>query len=62
MIGLCERLRVEVLVIEQTDKPTFEQELVNDMLKLITVFSSRLYGARSRKSRGAVAAVKQALA
>jgi putative resolvase len=61
VFGLCERLDIEVIVIEQTEKPTFEQELVNDMLELITVFSARLYGARSRKSRAAVSAVKEAL-
>jgi putative resolvase len=61
VFGLCSRLGVEVVVMEQTEKPTFEAELVTDMLELITVFSARLYGARSRKSRAAVAAVRDAL-
>lgn len=31
------------------------------MLEIVTVFSARLYGARSHKSRAAVVAVKDAL-
>jgi predicted site-specific integrase-resolvase len=56
-----ERTGVEVVVMEQLEKPTFEQELVNDMLELVTVVSARLYGARSGKGRAAVTAVKDAL-
>ncbi|MBA4445650.1 IS607 family transposase, partial [Cylindrospermopsis raciborskii CS-506_C] len=34
-----------------TEETTFEQELVTDMIELITVFSARLYGSRSRKNK-----------
>jgi predicted site-specific integrase-resolvase len=47
--------------MEEASKPAFEQELVGDMLEIVTVFSARLYGARSRKSQAAVAAVKKAV-
>ena len=30
---------------------SFEQELVQDVLELITVFSARLYGSRSKKNK-----------
>jgi predicted site-specific integrase-resolvase len=33
------------------EEVTFEQELVQDMIELITVFSARLYGSRSQKNK-----------
>lgn len=39
-------VRVEVLEEDQTKSPT--EELVEDMLSIITVFSARLYGQRGR--------------
>ncbi|WP_164669743.1 hypothetical protein [Virgibacillus doumboii] len=40
---------------------TYEQELVEDMLSIITVFSSRLYGSRSHKRKRLQQTVKQAI-
>ena len=34
-----------------TDEPSFEEELATDVLEIITVFSARLYGSRSKKNR-----------
>ena len=51
VFSLCEQQGIEVVIIHQGDQPTFEQELANDVLEIITVFSARLYGARSHKSR-----------
>ncbi len=49
---LCEQSGTEVVIINATDEPcTFEEELVADVLELITVFYARLYGRRSRKNR-----------
>ena len=42
---------VEVVVIHQGEQPGFEEELAQDVLEIITVFSARLYGRRSRKHR-----------
>lgn len=33
------------------ERPSFEQELAEDILEIITVFSARLYGSRSKKNR-----------
>ena len=33
------------------EQPSFEEELAKDVFKIITVFSARLYGARSHKSK-----------
>ena len=49
VFGLCELQGVEV--INAGEQPNFEEELAKDVLEIITVFSARLYGARSHKSR-----------
>jgi predicted site-specific integrase-resolvase len=36
-------------VINHTEDKTYEQELVDDVLSIITIFSSKLYGSRSHK-------------
>ena len=48
---LCELKSIEVVVIHQGERPSFEEELAQDVLEIITVFSARLYGSRSRKHR-----------
>jgi putative resolvase len=40
---------VEVVIINQGDEPSFEEELAKDVLEIITVFSARLYGSKSHK-------------
>ena len=39
------------IIIENKSNQSFEQELADDMIQIITVFSSRLYGMRSYKNR-----------
>mgnify|MGYP000004498126 len=58
---ICYLLGVEVVVINQTDKPSFEQELAKDVLEIITVFSAKLYGSRSHKNQKLINAVKENL-
>lgn len=48
---ICDFHGTEIEVINHTEDKTYEQELVEDMLSIITVFSSRLYGSRSRKQK-----------
>ena len=48
---LCELRGIEVVVIYQGEQPSFEEELAQDVLETITVFTARLYGSRSRKHR-----------
>ena len=46
------RKNVEVIIINQGDEaPSFEEELAKDVLEIITVFSARLYGSRSKKNK-----------
>lgn len=48
---LCEFHGVEVVIINQGKKRSFEGELAQDVLEIITVFSARFYGSRSRKHK-----------
>jgi len=48
---LCEARQVEVVIINQGEDVSFEEELAQDVLEIITVFSARLYGSRSHKNR-----------
>lgn len=48
---LCELQGIEIVIIHQGEQPSFEEELAQDVLEIITVFSARLYGARSHKSK-----------
>ena len=48
---LCEIQGIEIVIIHQGEQPSFEEELASDVLEIITVFSARLYGSRSKKNR-----------
>ena len=48
---LCQIYDVKIEVINLTEDKTHEEELVDDVLSIITVFSSKLYGARSHKNK-----------
>ena len=49
VFSLCEAQGIEIVIIHQGEQPSFEEELATDVLEIITVFSARLYGSRSRK-------------
>ena len=51
IFSLCENFGIEVVIVNKTEASTFEDDLVQDVLEIITVFSARLYGARSRKNK-----------
>jgi putative resolvase len=48
--NLCEKYGTEVEIIDKTEK-TGEQELVEDLVQIITVFSCRLQGKRANKAK-----------
>ena len=52
IFAICEVKNIEVVIINKgNDNINFEEELVKDVLEIITVFSARLYGSRSKKTR-----------
>ena len=58
IFALCEAKHIEVVIINKGDEVSFEEELAQDVLEIITVFSARLYGSRSRKNKRLVDAAK----
>ncbi len=58
IFALCEIQQIEVVMINRGTEPSFEEELAQDVLEIITVFSARLYGSRSRKNKKLVDAAK----
>ena len=48
--AICKENDVDLIVINQTTAEDPNQELVNDVLSVITVFSAKLYGKRSHKN------------
>jgi predicted site-specific integrase-resolvase len=51
VFSLCELQGIEIVIIHQGEQPSFEEELAQDVLEIITVFSAKLYGSRSHKSK-----------
>jgi putative resolvase len=62
VFSLCAVKNVEVIIINQGDEPSFEEELAKDVLEIITVFSARLYGSRSHKNKQLLANLQNAVA
>jgi predicted site-specific integrase-resolvase len=61
VFAICAAKNVEVLVLNQGEDTTFEEDLARDVLEIITVFSARLYGSRSRKNQKLLDGVKRAV-
>ena len=51
VFAICEAKDVEVVILNKGEDTTFEEDLAKDVLEIITVFSARLYGSRSRKNQ-----------
>jgi len=60
VFALCAHQQIEIVIIHKGEQPTFEEELAKDVLEIITVFSARLYGSRSKKNRDLIEAMKKA--
>jgi len=61
VFAMCEAKGVEVVILNQGEDTTFEEDLAQDVLEIITVFSARLYGSRSRKNQKLLDDVKKAV-
>lgn len=58
IFALCEAKQIEVVLINKGEEVSFEEELAQDVLEIITVFSARLYGSRSKKNKKLIEAAK----
>lgn len=61
VFAICEAREVEVVIINQGEDSSFEEDLAKDVLEIITVFSARLYGSRSRKNQKLIDGVRKAV-
>lgn len=62
VFAICEARGVEVVILNQGEDTTFEEDLAKDVLEIITVFSARLYGSRSRRNQKLLDDVRKAVA
>ena len=56
---ICKYHNVEVVILNEDEDRTYEEELVEDVLSIITVFSAKLYGSRSHKNKKIVREAKK---
>lgn len=61
IFSLCEQFNIEVVVINATPETSCEDDLTADVLEILTVFSARMYGARSRRNRELIARLTEAI-
>ena len=61
VFAICEAKNVEVVILNQGEDASFEEDLAKDVLEIITIFSARLYGSRSRKNQKLLDNVKKAV-
>lgn len=51
VFALCENFQTEVVIMNVNSLEDFEDDIAEDILEIITVFSARLYGTRNEKNR-----------
>lgn len=56
---VCKHHNVTIEIINNTIDKTYEEELIDDTLNIITEFLSRLYGSRSHKTKKIIDEVKK---
>ena len=60
IFSICSHVGCEVVVINASEDSNYEEDLTRDVLEIITVFSARLYGARSHKNKKIVETLRAA--
>jgi predicted site-specific integrase-resolvase len=61
VFAICQAREVEVVIINQGEDSSFEEDLASDVLEIITVFTARLYGSRSHRNQKLIAGVQRAV-
>jgi excisionase family DNA binding protein len=61
VFAICEAKEVEVVILNKGQDTSFEEDLAKDVLEIITVFSARLYGSRSRKNKKLLEGIESAV-
>ncbi|MEG4517686.1 MULTISPECIES: IS607 family transposase [unclassified Microcoleus] len=58
IFNLCEHFGTEVVIINQTENTSCDEDLAKDLLEIITVVSARLNGSRNPKNKRLVEELK----
>jgi predicted site-specific integrase-resolvase len=61
VFAICQTKEVEVVITNQGQDTSFEEDLASDVLEIVTVFSARLYGSRSHKNQKLIDGVRNAV-
>jgi predicted site-specific integrase-resolvase len=61
VFAICQAREVEVVIINQGEDSSFEEDLASDVLEIITVFTARLYGSCSHRNQKLIAGVQRAV-
>lgn len=61
IFSVYEMKGVEVVIVNKGEEASFEEDLAKDVLEIITVFSARLYGSRSKKNQKLINGMKKAV-
>lgn len=59
IFSLCEHFGTEVVILNATSLAEFEEEIAEDIMEIITIFSARLYGSRNEKNRDIIKKLKE---
>lgn len=51
LFKICDYFNTKVIILDDKIEQTFEQELVNDVIEIMTVFTAKMYGKRSHKNK-----------
>ena len=50
LFNICEYFEVRVLILHEQEDEDFEKQLATDLIEIITVFTSRVYGRRAQEN------------
>jgi excisionase family DNA binding protein len=54
IFSLCKKFGTKVVIVDAVQSISFEQELAQDVIELMTVFSAKLYGKRSHRNKNII--------
>lgn len=58
IFSLCEHFGTEVVILNACSLTEFEDEIAEDVLEIVSIFSARLYGSRNEKNRDIIKKLK----
>lgn len=61
VFSICAIKGIQVVILNSEPDATFEEDLAKDVLEIITVFSARLYGARSKRNKKIIDSLKKSV-